>query len=89
MYCTAGELPGEKDIIVGFYRVPLGLLIALSMVFLTGFYMGFPTAFSIDFIGSWLYVRIWISSRESAPREGDTVMGPSIDWQSILGAGVG
>ena len=69
--------------------MPLGLLIAFSMVFLTGFYMGFPTAFSIDSIGSWLYVRIWISSRESAPREGDTVMEPSIDWQSILGAGVG
>ena len=86
MYCTAGELPGEKDIIVGFYRVPLGLLIAFSMVFLTGFYMGFSTAFSID---SWLYVRIWISSRESAPREGDTVMGPSIDCQSILGTSVG
>ena len=69
--------------------MPLGLLIAFSMVFLIGFYMGFPTAFSIDFIGAWLYVRIWISSQESAPREGDTVMGPSIDCQSILGAGVG
>ena len=40
MCCTAGELPGEKDIIVGFYRVPLGLLIAFSMVFLIGFLYG-------------------------------------------------
>ena len=85
MCCTAGELPEEKDIIVGFYRVPPGLLLRFPWSFLLG-YMGFSTEFSID---SWLYVRIWISSRESAPREGDTVMGPSIDWQSILGAGVG
>ena len=94
MCCTAGEARGEGYcwISIAYFACATANFMAISM--------GFPTGFSMDFllrfllaIGrslSWLYVRIGVSSRESAPREGDTVMGTrSIITPLGLGVGTG